>query len=361
MKQNKLNVVLHHFLNALIPIFFAFLLGGIAILVAGENPLETFYILFQRALFTERGLTRTLHYASPLILTGLAIGISFKAGLFNMGVEGQLLVGGFVVAVLGYTYSHFPASVLVPMLLLAGIISGILTAMVPALLKAIFNVNELVVSLLMNYAIIHVLQYLTTNVFRDPSRGYVSTHMIGSSAILSRMFGTRITPFFFIALFVFLVMYIVFNHSKLGYEVRAIGKNLEFSEAVGMNVKKKILIIMTYSGALAGLGGAGWMMSDRYAYTLNFSGDPGLGWDGMLIALLGAHNPVGILVAAVFYGALKSGSQAIAIHTSVPREIIAVIQALLILFLSIKFLKENKFLERLTCRFMPKKPEGEEV
>jgi len=344
-------------LNALIPVGLAFLIGAVGILIAKQNPLTAYYVMISQSLFDLDGLMKTLHYAAPLILTGLAIAVSFKAKLFNMGVEGQLLVGGFVVSYAAYRLSFLPGPMLIPVLLGIGLLSGLLTALIPALLKAYYNVNELVVTLLLNYAIIEVLEYLTSNVFRDPSAGYVSTPMIGSAAVISRLFGTRLTMFFLVALIAFAIMYVVFKHSKLGYEIEAMGKNLEFSEAVGMGVRRKIITIMLISGSLAGLGGAGWMLSEKYAYTLNFSGSPGLGWDGMLIALLGSHSPVGVFIAAIFYAALKVGSNSIALYTDVPSEIVGLIQALIILFLSIRFIRNTGLLHSLTCRLQPSRIE----
>lgn len=361
MNQALLKKIGMGIFDAMIPILLAFLIGAVAILLAGESPLATYWTLFKRVFFDYKGFMHTLHFAGPLILTGLAIAISFKAGLFNMGVEGQMLVGGFVVAIFSIRFAHLPSSVLIPLCLLIGVISGMLTALIPGLLKALFNVNELVVTLLLNYAIFKVLEYLTSTTFRDPSASHVSTHMIGANAIIRRLADTRLTPFFFIALIVFILMWVVFNRSKLGYEITAIGKNLHFAEAVGMNVRKKVIIIMLYSGALAGLAGAGWMMSAKYHYTLDFSGLPGLGWDGMLIALLGSFNPIGILIAAIFYAGLKVGSHSIAIFTKVPAEIVGLLQALIILFLSVRLLKE--YGERIKASFkrkhIQKQQEGE--
>lgn len=330
-------------LNAIIPVLIAFAIGAVAIVIAKENPISTYFILFSKALFKFQGLMKTLHYAAPLVLSGLAIALSFKAGLFNMGIEGQIISSGFVVAVLGFKLAFLPSAVLIPLLIIIGILVGVLVALIPAILKAKYNVNEMVVTLLLNYAIIKVLEYLTSNVFRDPSSGYVSTNVIGQNAIMSRLFGSKITIFFFIVAFVFVIFYFIFNRSKLGFEITAMGKNRFFSEATGMGIQKKIMVIMLTSGALAGLAGAGWMMSEKFSYTLSFSGTPGLGWDGMLIALLGGHSPVGILIAAIFYAVLKTGRFSIAIYTQVPAEIIGLLQALIILFLSVKmFSKEKK-------------------
>lgn len=160
--------------------------------------------------------------------------------------------------------------------------------------------------------------------------------------MFSRFGKSRITAFFVIVIIVLIVMYFIMKKTKLGYEITAIGKNPEFAEACGMNVGKKIMVIMLLSGALSGMAGAGWMLSDQFKYTLSFSGNPGLGWDGMLVALLGGHTPIGILVASIFYAALKTGSDSINMYTSVPKEIVALIQGIMILFLAVKFIKEKK-------------------
>ena len=338
-------------LNAIIPIIIAFIIGGIAIIISKNNPFNGYWILIKESILNYKGFMKTLHYAGPLILAGLAIGVSFKAGLFNMGIEGQIISSGFMVAVLGFRLSFLPSAILIPVLLLSGILTGMLIALIPAFLKSKYNVNVMVVTLLLNYAIMELLEYLTSNVFRDPTSGYVSTNMISQGAILSRLFGSKITLFFFIVVVAFVIIYIVMNKSKLGYEITAIGKNKVFAEASGMNLKKKVIVIMLTSGALAGLAGAGWMMSEKYAYTLSFSGIPGLGWDGMLISLLGNHSPIGILISAIFYAILKTGSTSIAIFTTIPAEIVAVIQALIILFLSLK----------VYVKFKDRKKKAEEV
>lgn len=139
---------------------------------------------------------------------------------------------------------------------------------------------------------------------------------------------------------ILVVMYIVMKKSKLGYEITAIGKNFEFAEATGMNVGKKIMIIMAISGALAGIAGAGWMMEDQYSYTLSFSGSPGLGWDGMLIALMGGHDPLGIDCGDLLCRT-ENRSRQHNMYTSVPKEIVALIQGLLVLFLAVKFINER--------------------
>jgi simple sugar transport system permease protein len=221
-------------------------------------------------------------------------------------------------------------------------------------LKAYFRVDEMVVTLTLNYAMIRVLEYLATGPFRDQGSGFVSTPTVQESAMFFRIGDSRITMFSVLVIFVFLLVWFAMSRSKLGYEITAIGKNPEFAEATGMRVHRKIVLLMVISGALAGMAGAGTMLSEQYRYTLSFSGSPGLGWDGMLIALLGRHSPVGILIAAVFYAALKTGADNINVFTTIPKEIVSVIQALIILFLAVRFLDERygilERIKRVKCR-----------
>ena len=338
--------------NVLIPVAAALAVGAIVILAIGEDPIYTYKILIQRSLFSYRGFFKTLHFAAPLILTGLAIAITFKANVFNMGVEGQAVLGAFFAGVVGFTIQGLAPAWHVLLCLVTGMITGLLFALIPAVLKAYFKVDEMVVTLMLNYVVMEVVKFLSQGVFRDPASGYVATYAVAESAMFKKLFNTDLTAFFFVSLLVFALILIVFLKSKLGYEITAIGRNPEFAEATGMRVGRKILIIMLISGAISGLAGAGFLMSEKYRFTLDFSGNPGLGWDGMLIALLGSHNPVGILVAAILYAALKTGSEYIGLFTSVPKDIVGVIQSVIILFLSVRFLAtETAFRERLRSLF----------
>lgn len=337
--------------NSILPVLLAFGIGAVVMLCIGQNPLEAYRIMLGKSLFTEKGFLNTLHYAAPLVLTGLAIAITFKANIFNMGVEGQLLFGGFFAGIVG---AYVPiADPLLHKLLCFGVgmLCGVIFAMVPALLKAYFHVDEMVVTLTLNYAMAKVLEYLATGPFREAGSGYVCTPTVLDSAMFYRLGTSRITSFAFVALAIFLAMWFMMRRTKLGYEITAIGRNPEFAEATGVRVHRKILMLMAISGALSGIAGTGFMLSEKFKYTLTFSGNPGLGWDGMLIALLGRHSPAGILIAAVFYSALKTGADNINMYTTVPKEIVAVIQSVMILFLAVQFLNERYgLLDRLKAR-----------
>jgi simple sugar transport system permease protein len=327
--------------NSVLPVMLAFVVGGIVVFIIGENAFEAYRILLGRSLFTVKGFTNTLHYASPLILAGFAIAITFKANIFNMGVESQLVFGGFVAGLIGAFLQDMNPVTHKLMCFLAGTSCGMVFALLPALLRAYFRVDEMVVTLTLNYAMIRVLEYLSSGPFRESGSGYVCTPTIQKSAMFIRFGNSRLTFFFVITMVIFIFMTFVIKKTLLGYEIDAIGKNPVFAEATGMRVRRKIIVLMLVSGSLAGIAGTGQMLSESFKYTLSFSGSPGLGWDGMLIALLGRHSPIGILVAAIFYSALKIGSENINMYTNVPKEIVSVIQSLIILFLAIRFIDER--------------------
>lgn len=341
MKEKHANHTGIRILNSVLPVLLAFFIGGIIILAIGENPLETYKVMIEKSLFDMKGITRTFQLAAPLLLSGMAIALCFKANIFNMGVEGQLVFGGFMAGIAGhYIVGMNPLSHKL-LCFAIGIGCGMLFAVVPALLRAYFHVDEMVVTLVLNYAMARVLEYLASVTFRDAGAGYVATPPVQDSARFYLMGTTKMTPFIFVALAVFLMAAFVMKKSRLGYTITAMGKNPAFAEATGLRTRRAVIILMLLSGALAGIAGTGYMLSEKTFYTLDFSGSPGLGWDGMLIALLGRHSPLGILVAAIFYSALKTGSEKIGLYTSVPNEIVAVIQGLIILFLAIQFFDER--------------------
>ncbi len=343
--KNK-QVMISSIYSSLLPIVLALFVGGIIIAVIGENPFLTYQIMIQKSLFTSQGILKTLHFAAPLILTGLGIAITFKANIFNMGVEGAAVLGAFFAGVVGFSLKGIHPAFHITLCLITGMLTGMIVTFIPAILKAYFKVNEMVVTLMLNYIVVEIVKLLAQGVYKDPASGYVSTYAIADSAMFKKIFNSDLTLFFFIALIVLIIFYVIFTKSKLGFEITAMGKNPEFAEATGMNVAQKIIIIMLISGAVSGLAGAGFLMSEKYRFTLDFFGNPGLGWDGMLVALLANHSPMGVLVVSVFYAALKNGSEYIGLFTNVPKDIVGVIQGILILFLSVRFVSQNTSLSK---------------
>lgn len=320
--------------------------------MSGHQPLEAYGALFSGALANQNAIMNTLFAMTPLILTGLATAIAFKANIYNMGVEGQLYLGAFTAAYLGFTLNGLPPVVHVLICLVGGALAGMIFALVPAILKAFFNVNEMVITLMLNYAAILFTTYLASFPFKAPGASNSTTVDILPSAELPRLFpGSQLNGGFIVAIVMFVVVWILMNKMKLGYEMNSIGRNIEFSEYVGMNVTKKILAIMSISGIIAGFAGAGEVLGTHRRFVAEFS--PDYGWTGLTIALLGKHNPVGVLAGALLFGILKNGGSSMELMVGVPRSLIEVIQGLIILFLAVDFLNQQfgltaKLKERLS-------------
>ena len=213
MKMTKNSTTLVKIINSIIPVLLAFTIGGIIMACIGENPFEVYGILFEKSLLSAKGFGNTLHYASPLILTGLAIAITFKANIFNMGVEGQLLFGAFASGIVGSMIQVDNSFVHKLLCFLVGAVFGMLFAMIPAFLRAYYRVDEMVVTLTLNYAMIKILEYLASGPFRDQGAGYVCTPTLDETAMFSRIGSSRITAFFIIALVIFAIMWIVMKKS----------------------------------------------------------------------------------------------------------------------------------------------------
>ena len=200
--MKKKDSIIKGIVNSVLPVILAFAFGAIIIAAIGESPLETYGVLIRKSLLTEKGFMNTLHYASPLILTGLAIAITFKANLYNMGVEGQMLLGGFFAGITGAYLNISNPFISKLICFLVAIVCGMLFALIPAILKAKCNVNEMVVTLMLNYAVSKTLEFLTTGVFKDKSAGYVATPTIKENVMFKRFGASRMTMFFVIAMII---------------------------------------------------------------------------------------------------------------------------------------------------------------
>lgn len=342
--------------NILTPVLCAFAVGAVFILVLGKNPLEVYGFLISQSLLNANGFMNSLAFATPIIFTGLGIAISFKAGIFNMGIEGQMYMGAFFATYLGFTLQGLPSWLHITLCIFGGMVVGVAYAIIPAVLKAYFHVNEMVVTMMLNYVAIIFTKYLTNGPF-TANVGYPATEAVLESAQLPRFVAKLpLTVAFLLALVVVAIVMIIYKKTWLGYEIEGMGKQVEFADAVGMRVEKKIMIIFIIAGAIAGIAGATEMMGVHYRFTPGFSTNPGLGWDGMLVALLGAHNPVSVLIAAIFYGALKYGGTTMQSFIGVPNDVINVIQGTLILFLSVRFVTQNtKLFDGFLQLFQPQK------
>lgn len=322
------------FSRTLFTLALALLVGALIMAVSGKDPINAYSVMLNSAFGTERAIANTLLAATPLIFTGLATLIAFRAGIFNVGVEGSLYLGAFAAAWAGFTFTSLPAWAIIPLAFgLAGIIGGLWGA-IPGYLKARFKVDEVVTTIMLNYVAILFTDYLVNGPFLVPGMANAMSAEVAPQAQLPRIVErAQWNMSFFIALAVFAAVVFLLRYTTLGYEIRVLGSNPLFARWSGMPVRRLIVRVMFISGFIGGLAGAGQALGVHYRFIAGFS--QGLGFDGIVVALLGRNNPVGALFAALFFGALRNGGSTMELFTRIPRDLVDILIAVIIFFIAI--------------------------
>lgn len=310
----------------------AFIAGGIFILLIGKDPFLVYSRFFADALGNSYGIGQVLFKATPLMFTGLAAAISFRAGLFNIGAEGQLVIGAFLTAIVGSSLGDLPAIVLVPACLAAGVAGGAAWGAIPGFLKARYGAHEVINTIMMNFIAAGLVSYLVINVYGVPAT--VHTAEIAGGAMLPRLGdfmpifrGSPVNLSLLLALSACGLIYYLLWHTRLGYELRAVGFNPRAAEYGRIDVPSRIVACMAIAGGCAGLVGSNFVLGYKHYFELGFS--DGAGFIGIAVALLARNNPAGIVLTSLLFGLLEYGS--LTINTMVPKELSNILQAIVIL------------------------------
>jgi general nucleoside transport system permease protein len=272
--------------------------------------------------------------STPFIFAGLAVALGFRAGLFNIGVEGQLFIGAIFAAYVGYAVTGLPAIIHAPLALLAGAVGGGLWGFIPGWLKAKTGGHEVINTIMMNFIAFRLSDWLLSGPMKRPDSFNPVSPTIEPSAVLPRLFESpiRFHMGFFIALFVAWLVYWFLFRTKWGFYLRTVGANPHAARYAGMNVLTGIIIAMSLSGALAGLAGANEVLGVNYNLAMAFSS--GYGFDSIALALLGKSHPLGVVLAALLFGTLRNGAVRMQISAGIPIDIISVFQALILAFIA---------------------------
>jgi len=325
----------------LLAVLCAFAVGAIVVLLIGDNPVETFALLLGSAFSWPDGIGYTLFFATPLIFTGLAVAVALRGGLLNIGAEGQLYVAAFATAWVGITFTGLPSVMLVPLCCLAGIAAGAAWAAIPGVLKARFGSHEVINTIMLNFIAVALVGYLTQYHYRLPGDPIMETAPISGAAHIPRLgtfvpgLPTRIplNVAFLLALVACWLVYVLLWRTRWGYEIRATGQNPAAAEYGGISIRKEIVLTMAISGALAGMVGINEVLGYRYRYYDGFSDN--YGFTGIAVALLGRNHPVGVIAAAFLFAVLQRGGVPVDAFTQrVSKDIVLILQALVILFVA---------------------------
>ncbi|QSB22759.1 ABC transporter permease [Curtobacterium sp. RIT-PI-V] len=288
---------------------------------------------FQQAIAP---LTRSIDYAVPLVVAGLGIALSFRAGLFNIGGQGQILMGAAAAGWVGFSFDG-PAAIHIPLTIVAGIVGGAVWGGIVGVLKARTGANEVVVTIMLNYVALYLVSYLlrTPGLLQAPGSSNPISPATKDSALLPQLFGERygVDLGFIVAIIAVVVVWWLVNKSSLGFRFRTIGENPRAARVAGMSVPSLTIWVMVISGALVGIAGAYQVQG---AVTTGFTSgiDAGIGFDAITVALLGRSKPWGVFWAAILFGVLKNGGYAMQAANGIPIDIVGVIQALIVLFIA---------------------------
>ncbi|GAB1530681.1 MULTISPECIES: ABC transporter permease [Brevibacillus] len=313
--------------------------GALVIAAVGESILGTYQEMWKGAFGSFYFLTSTLARATPIMLIALGLSLAFRAGVFNLGAEGQMVLGA-VSAALVAIYLPAPGMIKIVAGIFAGMAVGGFWALLPGFMEARFRIPLLISTLLFNYIAVLFASYLVTEPFRDRSgsAALAQTVMLEKSAWLPKLFaGMSVHAGFLFAIVAALLLFWVLRFTPFGYEVKMLGQNSLFAQYGGINRIRVMLTGMFASGGLAGLAGTVEVMGAHYRFVDGALTVPGFAWTGLMAALLANSHPLGIIVTSILLAAFQTGAMGVERNTDVPLELASVIQAVLILFISAKF------------------------
>jgi simple sugar transport system permease protein len=292
----------------------------------------TYRGLLDGALLKQYAFANTLVAAIPLMFTGLALALGFRTGVFNIGAAGQFLIGATCTAWVGYAIP-LPPFIHVIVALLAGAIGGGLWGAIPGFLKARFGSHEVINTIMLNYLAYFLQDWLVKNPLKDPSPTVVRTPEILSTAVLPRFYD-RLHVGLILAILTAVFVWWLLNKTTLGFELRTVGSNPEAARYAGMKLGRLTVFSLTLSGALAGLGGAVQILGVDRAMQVLYSSD--YGFDAIPVALLGQNQPLGVILSAILFGALRNGSDLMQLRSggAVSKEVIFIVQAVILLFVA---------------------------
>lgn len=346
MKGNK-------FVITLISILLGLIIGGIALSITGFNPIEAYKIMFKGVFSNPRYISWTIIRSTPLILTGISVSFAFKTGLFNIGAEGQYIVGSLVATMVGYFF-HLPPIIHPIVAILAGILAGAIWGGIAGYLKSKFGINEVITTIMLNWTALYFSNFMVFwEPFKRPNRD-ASERILDSASIqilekwktsdagraflannnfLKEFLNPPVNFGIIIAILVAILIWYLLKHTTLGYQLRAVGFNKDAAEYGGIDIKRNTILAMMIAGAISGLSGATQVLGVSKE-TAILATMEGYGFDGMAVALIANSNPLACIPAALLFGGLKYGGSKLQPTMGAPIEVINITIGVIIMFIA---------------------------
>ncbi len=320
-----------HAATAAAPFALAIAIGAVVLAATGHEPLSVYRLMIEEAFGGERRIAATLTAATPLLLTGLAAAIAFRAGIFNVGAEGCFYLGAMAAAVVGYASPNWPSAVLIPLALSASGIVGGVWMIGPGLLRSRLGVDEVVTTLMLNFIAVDLTSWLVNGPLLARGSANSATPPIVSNAELPRLLPHSTLHLGFVLSFLLVVAYGFWSRFSVeGFRSRLVGLNARFSRAVGIDPLSIFLRVMIASGVIGGLAGGIHVLGLVHRFVAGLS--PGYGFTGVAIALLARNSAFGVALAAILFGALSSAGANIQLFSDVPLEIVEILQGAVMIF-----------------------------
>ena len=346
--SKKNNILSSNAFYTLISIVIGFVVGAILLSIAKINPLDAYKQLFNGIFGKPKFMVWCLIYAAPLIFTGLSVAFSFKTGVFNIGAEGQFVVGSLTACVLGILVKA-PAIIHVPLCFIGAALAGGIWGAIVGVLKIKKGVNEVLSYIMFNWIAFYLSNFVVNLSIIHKDGGGEATKDIAATArilapksIIAATGASAANYGFILAIVCAVIVWFIINRTTLGFKLRAVGFSNTAAQYAGIDTGKSFLTAMAFSGALAGIGGAVQLMgmSGRIS---QFSGQEGYGFQGITVALIASSNPIACIFAGIFYGAMKYGGGKLSL-VNAPAEVVDIIMGIIILFIAISSLFKNIFL-----------------
>jgi ABC-type uncharacterized transport system, permease component len=330
LKENRttLSYISSFFVNLAI----ALLIGSVFLILQGNNPLVIFYDLFIDPFTKQTGLIKVLGESSPYIFTGLASAIAFRCGIFNIGVEGQLYIGGLAATLIGCYVHGLPTFALILLAIVAAMVAGGLWAFLAGWLKVKLKVHEVISTIMLNYVATNLVSYVIVNFARQPGPS-AQTPNVADSARLSQLFPPEhLNTGLFIGIAVVAIMFILFKYLPLGWKIDSSGLNMQATKYSGIDSKKVILLTMFLSGAIAALCGVERTLGAYGYMQVGFS--PGYGFDGITVAIIAYNNPIAVLFISILFGLFNTGGVNLNMLTNVPVQWVSMLTAIMLVLVA---------------------------
>ena len=294
------------------------------------DPIKAYESLFGNAFFSREGLAETLGKATPLIISGLAVTVGLRAGLFNIGAQGQLIAGAMASAWAGYAIKGLPLIIHLPIALLFGVVFGGITGYIAGALKAYRGIHEVITTIMLNSLVLQLVEYLAYGPWKEKGQIIARTPLVQKSAVIPKVFGMPLG--FAIAVALAIAAWWIMKNTTSGFRLETVGRNKNAAWYSGISVKRTFIIAMVAGGALAGLGGAIETLGVVGRFESAFNA--GLGFDGITIALLGRANPLGVIPGAILFGGMRGAGPNMQFDAGVAPEVIDLILAVVLFFVT---------------------------